>query len=130
VPDRERRLAGDVRPPAVLDTSAMGNPAVYVSTVAVLLTLWVIWRDYRLRVRGQADQLATWVVRARTPDEPHRVVVKNASNLPCTDVVVGITAGYRKKGVILSKTFGDMTDGRVKPRYRARRGPRRNPHGV
>ncbi|MGY1762286.1 hypothetical protein ACI79G_15175 [Geodermatophilus sp. SYSU D00779] len=101
----------------------MGNPAVYVSAIAVLLTLWVIWRDYRLRVRGQADLLAAWVIRSRTSAEPHRVVVKNASNLPCTDVVVGITAGYRRKGVILSKTFGAMTDGRVKPRYEHAVGP-------
>jgi hypothetical protein len=60
----------------------------------------------------------------------HRIVIKNASDLPVVDLCIWWTVGYRNPSWIRSKTFGADTDGRAKPRYEHAVGPDETITGV
>jgi hypothetical protein len=104
--------------------SVWGNVPSYFGGIALILTVVILMRDRRERIRSQADHIAAWVQRSQDPKEAHRVVIKNASNLPCTRVTVWFTEGYRSPTKLrLSKTFGADTDRQRKPRYLHAVGP-------
>jgi hypothetical protein len=102
-----------------------GSVPAYFGGIALVLTLTVLVRDRRERVRAQADKIAAWVQRGREDNEPHRVVIRNAGDLPCTDLRIWWTVGYRTPAALrFSKTFGADTDGGgKKPRYEHAIGP-------
>ncbi|MEU8635997.1 hypothetical protein AB0C38_27860 [Amycolatopsis sp. NPDC048633] len=102
-----------------------GNVPAYFGGLALVLTLTVVQRDRREKVRDQANKVAAWVQRSRTENEPHRILIKNASDLPCTSLLIWSTVGYRNPSALrLSKTFGEDTDrGGKKPDYEHAVGP-------
>jgi hypothetical protein len=118
-------LLSKARPHSKLSgMSIWGTVPSYFGGIALILTVVVILRDHGERVRGQANQVAAWVQRSSTEGVPHRVVVKNASDLPCTHVGIWITEGYRSPTkTIFSKAFGLDTDRERKPRYLHAVGP-------
>ncbi|MFJ1761544.1 hypothetical protein ACIOD2_14580 [Amycolatopsis sp. NPDC088138] len=101
-----------------------GSVPAYFGGIALVLTLIVLFRDRREKIRAQADRVAAWVQRGRADGELHRVVVKNAGDLPCTDLRIWWTVGYRTPAKLrFSKVFGADTDGHRKPRYEHAVGP-------
>ncbi|GAB3166213.1 hypothetical protein GCM10027258_89980 [Amycolatopsis stemonae] len=102
-----------------------GSVPAYFGGLALVLTLTVIQRDRREKVRDQANKVAAWVQRSRDYQDPHRIVIKNASDLPCTSLRIWWTVGYRNPSALrLSKTFGADTDGGgKKPHYEHAVGP-------
>ena len=94
------------------------NIPAYFGGIALVLTLVVILRDRNERIRNQANRLAAWVERSKKDGETHKVLIKNASDLPCMDVGYWITEGYVQPSMLrLSKSFGADTDRRRKPAY-------------
>jgi hypothetical protein len=95
-----------------------GNVPAYFGGIALVLTIVVILRDRNERIKHQADRLAAWVERSKKEGEAHKVLIKNASDLPCMDVGYWITEGYTQSSKLrLSKSFGADTDRRRKAAY-------------
>lgn len=95
-----------------------GNVPAYFGGVALILTVIILFRDRNEKVRYQADRLAAWVERSKEDGKPHRVLIRNASDLPCMDISYSITEGYKNpSGIRFSKTFGADTNWWRKPRY-------------
>jgi hypothetical protein len=90
----------------------------YLGILALVFTGVNYLRDRKERRTAQANKVAAWVQRSTSNDEPHTLFVKNANDLPCTNLCVWWTEGYKNpKALRLSKTFGADTDRRRKPRY-------------
>ena len=120
----DRPLDQRARKPYARPMVDWGNVPAYFGGLALVLTLTVILRDRREKVRAQVNRIAAWVQRGRVDGEPHRVVVKNASDLPCTDFRIWWTIGYRNPAKLrLSKVFGADTDRHRKPKYEHAVGP-------
>ncbi|WP_204807163.1 hypothetical protein [Mycobacterium riyadhense] len=87
-----------------------GTVPAYFGGFALLVTAGTLWRDYRERARDQANKVAAWVKKG-LDGEDHQVLLKNASDLPCTAIAVAVTEGYKRQPKLsLSKMFGHSTD--------------------
>lgn len=90
----------------------------YLGILALAITGRNFLRDISERRTAQANKVAAWVQKSNTDNEPHRLVIKNANDLPCTNLCVWWTEGSRNpKKLRTSKTFGGDTDWVRKPRY-------------
>lgn len=90
----------------------------YLGILALVFIGVNFFRDRKERRTVHANKVAAWVQCSTSDDEPHTLVVKNANDLPCTNLCVWWTEGYKNpKAIHLSKTFGADTDRRKKPRY-------------
>jgi hypothetical protein len=97
-----------------------GSIPAYFGGLALFFSAWTLRRERTEKIRSQANQIAAWVQRSRDGIDPNRIVIRNASNLPCTDIMLRYTQGYVKKPnklSILSKTFGADTNHKMKPIY-------------
>ena len=93
-----------------------GNVPAYFGGIALILTLLIILRDRNEKIRHQADRLAAWVERAKEDGGSHKVLIRNASDLPCMNIGYWITEGYTQPSKLrFSKSFGANTDRRRKP---------------
>jgi hypothetical protein len=96
----------------------------YLGILALAITGFNFFRDRKERRKAQADQIAAWVQRASQDGDKHKLIVKNASDLPCTHLVISRTEGYMNPSRLrFSKTFGADIDGKKKPLYRHAVGP-------
>lgn len=90
----------------------------YLGILALVFTGVNFFRDRKERRTAQANKVAAWVQRSTSDDKPHTLVLKNANDLPCTNLCVWWTEGYKNPEALrTSKTFGADTDRSRKPRY-------------
>lgn len=97
----------------------------YFGGIALMATIFILWRDRTEKIREQAQKVAGWVSK---DDSYYYISVRNASDLPCSRLTVLGNAGYHRDSegrvrISLSKFEGDGVDGHLKPGYFSVIGP-------
>ncbi|MCU1697635.1 MAG: hypothetical protein JWR34_3698 [Mycobacterium sp.] len=100
-----------------------GTVPAYFGGFALIATAFTFWRDADERKREQANKIAAWV-EVVVDGRSRHVVIKNSSELPCKDIRIAVTQGFKNRtSLTLSKTDWNNTNRYRKPLYLQAIGP-------